>query len=1154
LKIQFLEMSAVLFSPRLFKKELHMKKAFFAFMAASLLTACSSPVLRWIDTPGEKEAQSEGGGRIAGLPGNKEIVSFTFDIPGETVLPFGTTPDSTGKIPISIILPMDTPLNPLTPAVTFIGKSLTPPSGEPGNFSSPVVYTVSAEDGTSRDYMIHVYPKGSDTKAIIRFALDLAQTGFSTLTAEGVIDEAEGQIIVSVPGGTNTGSLTAQITHTGIMAQDPRNGSHPDETFLFTGDFSAPAIWTVTAQDRTTKTYTVTVIKEKRDDKEIKSFSLGLGEEVIIGGEPQPDGKYPILAVIPAGTSSLTKEPAFINYTGMSISPGPAVSLDFDKPVTYIVTAENRSTRDYVVKTVHRELSDASALITGFYIMDPLVEGVIDQAAKTIALQVPSGTDLRTLRPEIYYTGASVSPLAGQVRDFTGSDTVPVIYTVWARDGASNTPYQVSVFVLPNPAQPTVDVPGTEDEQVSVGTNPDGTYNVIIEFPVYIDHPTVNIQYPGLTAPITINENNYNYNYEKIVNIVTVGDEYQVVVVNPPENPPAPPTPPSPPAPPVPLSPDAFIDAFYFTNPAAIGEIGKTDGTEGAGTPGDPYTITVTVPPGTNLRNLGATICYTGKEIVGIPGPNPLKDNARSFQNPVLYTVKAEDGSAKTYQVTAAAAPNNAKKITALSFTELPAEKIKVIISAGPTADTRYPIEVRVPEGTDLGNLTPQITITGVELAGYGFAPAGPGPGTVEASAKVDFSGSGTNPVIYTVKAEDGSSRDYAVTVLHEEPEDDSAEITGFYFTQPLAVGTINGIRKTITVAVPSGTNRGSLSPAVFFKGASVKPGSGSAVNFNGPVTYTVTGISGRTVSYTVVVTPTPSSAKDITRFQFPGIVTTETIIGAVAEDDGTYPISVWLPSGTDLGSLAPGISHTGVSISPEGGIPQNFYGFPRYTVLAEDGSTKTYKVRVYTLSGGNKIITSCIFDEVPVSGGAPPVRVVASIDQTAHTIQAVVPRNADITSGLKPTLTWIGKVLKTPGNSSTTANPFTDTARIFTGSLIYTVEDQDGGSQGYTVTVIPQSSVTVSFTGDPEEEVIRDHSFDKATGLISVTVNSDNVGAPYEWYVNGVKQPVSGSGFSLQAGDGSFIPGQHEIMVSGTKNGLHYTGKVYFVVSGGGL
>jgi hypothetical protein len=1143
-----------------------MKKIFFAFMAASLLTACSSPVLKWIDTPGEKEVQNGEEGRIAGLPEDKEILSFSFDIEGERVLPFGD-PDSTGKIPISIILPMDTPVTALVPQVVFIGKSLSPPSGEARDFSGPVVYTVFAEDGSHRDYIVKVYSKGSDAKAIIRFALDLSQTGTFTLAAEGIIDEAAGLITLSVPAATPTGALSAEVTHTGVSVRDPMNGSRVEETFRFTGNFSAPTSWTVTAQDQTTKTYTVTVIREKSDDKEITVFSLGLGpgEEVIIGAEPQPDGKYPILAILPPGTqSSVFPRIPFINYTGTSISPGPAISLDFNQPVpvSYTVTAENRSTRDYVVKLISREAPDTTARITGFYFMDPLVEGVIDQDAKTIALQVPAGTSLNALRPEIYFDGASLSPPSGQARNFSGSQATadlsaanPVSYTVLARDGTTKVEYAVSVFVTEGPAKPTVDVPGTEEPKVDIGTNPanpeNPSYNIIIEFPIYIDQPTININYPGSNSPITIN-NEVDFDYTEVINNIKVEDndsstEYNVVVVNPPETPPAPPDPTLPP------SSDASIDGFYFTSPAAIGEI---DITAGNGTFAHPYAIKVAVPYGTNVQNLMATVCYTGKEIAGIPGPNPLKDGARSFANEVNYTVNAEDGSAKTYRVSVTVAQNSAKEITALSFAGgIP---VTALIAAGPNAAGLYPIEVTVPSTQSLTGLKPVVTITGKALSSAlgGFnSPYTVGPGAATASVPVDFSGSVANPVPYEVKAADGSSRTYAVTVRNLPSAVDEPEITGFYFTEPLAVGTINQTGKIITVVVPSGTNRGNLRPTVFFKGLSVNPGSGTAMNFNAPATYTVTGIGGKTETYTVMVNPTPSSAKDIVRFQFPGIANTETVIGAVPDADGTYPISAWVPGGTALENLAPAISHTGLSINPAGGIPRDFYGSPSYTVTAEDGSVKTYTVRVGTLSGSAKLISSFIFDEVPLGGSLPPARVVASIDQSAHSIRAVVPHNADI-SALKPTLTWIGKLLRDPGGGTTTANPFTDTGgRNFSGSQTYTVEDQAGGTQGYSVEVIRQSSVSVRFEGEIERRVIADNTFDQNTGVITVTVNSGEVDGPYEWYVNGVKQPVAAgeTSLSLHVGDGSFIPGRHEIMVSGWK-GLHYTGKVYFVVSGGGL
>jgi hypothetical protein len=579
----------------------------------------------------------------------------------------------------------------------------------------------------------------------------------------------------------------------------------------------------------------------------------------------------------------------------------------------------------------------------------------------------------------------------------------------------------------------------------------------------------------------------------------------------------------------------------------AVGTIGKTDRTEGAGTPADPYRIAAQVPYGTDLRNLAATICYTGREISGIPGPNPLKDSARSFVNPVDYTVIAEDGvTSQTYRVTVTPARNNAKEISAFSFTE--AAPTNVMISAAPNAAGKYPIMITLPQGQGFASLTPVVTHTGASIVGEGV-PAG-GPGTVTAPSPVTTFSS-TTPVDYTVTAENGSARTYAVTVRNAAPLEGDIAITGFYFTEPLAVGAINQTANTITVTVPSNTNTASLRPTVYFRGMSVKPGSGAVNNFSGPVAYTVTGNSGQTRPYTVTVISTPSSAKDITRFAFPGISNSETIIGAIPDADGVYPISLWVPPETDISNSRPDITYTGTGITGPAGTP-NFDAPQIYTVTAEDGSVKTYKVTVDIRSGDAKIITSLVFEEVPVAGGS--VRVVASIDQTGHAITAEVPFTADIRA-LKPTLTYIGRSLADPSGGRKTANPFTDdTARDFTGAQTYTVADQKGAEQPYTVRVIRKSSVGVSFTGDAENTIVGSRSFDQSAGVITVSVDTSKAEAPYEWYLDGVKQPVPGDRdtFTLNVGDGALIPGGHELLVSGRKNGLHYTGKIAFTVAGG--
>jgi hypothetical protein len=1097
-----------------------MKKIVSAVFVAFLLAACSSPVLKWIDTP----IGGEDG--LSGQSGSKEIVSFSFGKNGEMDLPFGKSYDRSGGIPISIILPQGTGSS-LTPTVKYIGKSLNPSSGTLQDFSSPVAYTVIAEDNSSLNYIVRVYERGSATKAIVRFALDVSQTGGSVLAAEGIISEEEGIITVNVPAETVISSLTAHVAHTGELARDPRGGSHPETTFTFNGDFSASTTWTVIAQDNSEKTYIVSVVKEKSDAKEIKQFSLGIPDEkVVISGEPRSDGKYPILVIVPQGTPLTAVKNVSVNHTGVSISPGaaPAGGQNFTVPVTYTVAAENHSTRDYEV-TVIENIPNNARQISGFYFMDPLVEGVIDEIAHTIALTVPEGTNLSALRPEIYYNGDSVNPISGQPMNFTsavrdsGRSGTPVTYTVRAQDGSSQA-YAVSVFIAK--PSPVVD-PGAGGGTVDIGIHPDGNHIIIVENPVYIDHPTININYPGSGQTININNNN-------VVNIIRGDNNEYVIIVNPPSGIPS-----------APASDAAQIDAFFFTSPVAVGEINQ-----GAGT------IDVTVPYGTELRNLIPTICYTGKEIAGTPGASPLKDNrGTSFLNPVDYTVRAQNGTTtKTYTVRVTPSSNPAKEITAFYFNGINPDKTTTIIGAQPNADGKYPIEIMVPSSTALhANLTPKITYSGVSIKGPSSYSDSSGPGEVTAAA-VTFSP--TASVDYTVTAQDGTTKTYAVMVRGGDGTEADKEITGFYFDSPLAVGAINQNTNTVTVAVPTGTSVGSLSPAVYFKGKAVKPGSGAANDFSGPVVYTVTAKDGTSRPYTVTVYVTPSGANDITRFDFPGIANTETVIGAIPDTNGNYPISVWVPSGTVLDNLVPAITHTGAGIDPPERTFRNFNVPQSYTVTAENGTTKTYTVTVNALDSDAKIITSFVFSDVPLlpAGTGGSVRVVGSIDQNTHTITMAVPYTADV-SNLAPNITYIGKLIAEPGGADQTANPFTGTPLNFSATQTYTVKDRNGSPQNYTVTVIRQAVVNVSFEGEIDYAVIAGNSYNQSTGVVTVTVNNDGttgVAPPYEWYVDGVGQVFSEPVFTLNVGN--FTPGRHEIMVSGRKDGLHYTGKVYFVVS----
>jgi methionine synthase I (cobalamin-dependent) len=133
-----------------------------------------------------------------------------------------------------------------------------------------------------------------------------------------------------------------------------------------------------------------------------------------------------------------------------------------------------------------------------------------------------------------------------------------------------------------------------------------------------------------------------------------------------------------------------------------------------------------------------------------------------------------------------------------------------------------------VPCGTDITNLTPTIVHTGVSV-------------NPESEETVEF----TDPVIYTVTAEDSSTKEYTVTV--------SAALSSAKDITQFTILGISGIIGTSTIAltVPYVTDVTDLTPTITITGASVSPVSGVPQNFTSPVTYTVTAADVSTKVYT---------------------------------------------------------------------------------------------------------------------------------------------------------------------------------------------------------------------------------------------------------------------------------------------------------------
>jgi hypothetical protein len=149
-------------------------------------------------------------------------------------------------------------------------------------------------------------------------------------------------------------------------------------------------------------------------------------------------------------------------------------------------------------------------------------------------------------------------------------------------------------------------------------------------------------------------------------------------------------------------------------------------------------------------------------------------------------------------------------------------------------------IEISLPANTNITALIPSIVHNGKLI-------------DPDTTVSKNF----TQPVLYTVTADDNSKKVYTVTVRMPLTNDKS--ITSFIFSSadnPSLTDDVTGIitGNTIELKVPNGTDITNLKPSINFLGASINPNSGIAQNFTNPVSYKVTASNGSFINYIVTV------------------------------------------------------------------------------------------------------------------------------------------------------------------------------------------------------------------------------------------------------------------------------------------------------------
>ncbi|MDO6518097.1 leucine-rich repeat domain-containing protein [Zobellia uliginosa] len=183
------------------------------------------------------------------------------------------------------------------------------------------------------------------------------------------------------------------------------------------------------------------------DEKEITEFKFLATDNIVLALDVRATidiNAKTIIANLPSDIPLTALTPKITISKKAVISP--IGEKDFTDSVTYTVTAEDGTTQNYSV-TATSNSSDKE--ITQFRFtgienngVTTDIPGIIDEEGKAITIDMPNGTEITALEPELEIPdNATYEPTGPQ--DFTS----PINYTVTAEDGTSRT-YLVTVDVL----------------------------------------------------------------------------------------------------------------------------------------------------------------------------------------------------------------------------------------------------------------------------------------------------------------------------------------------------------------------------------------------------------------------------------------------------------------------------------------------------------------------------------------------------------------------------------------------------------------------------------------------------------------------------------------------------------------------------------
>lgn len=363
-------------------------------------------------------------------------VNVTKELNNETDILTYTMPSQTGdgtidiaSHTVDITVAGGTNLASLTPTFTLSdGATSVPASGTAGDYTSPVIIAVTAEDGTTtQDWTINVTMLSSET--------DILTFSVTDMVGDATIDAVNHTVTAVVANGTDLFNVVGTWTLSPGATSNPASGV----TNVFLENLSI----VVGAEDGTTlQVWNVAVYAAETSATDILHFMLA--EQTLPATINRTTHEIDIQ--VASGTGLTNLSPTIILPTGATSVPSSGTPGDYTPVVTITVTAQDGTTKEdwriFVTEVGGTPRSDETDILSfSFTGQESLAE--INPSPGTIDIFGPLGADHSSLTPTFTLSdGATADPASGVAGNY---DPLPTEITVTAEDGRTTRVWEVFI-------------------------------------------------------------------------------------------------------------------------------------------------------------------------------------------------------------------------------------------------------------------------------------------------------------------------------------------------------------------------------------------------------------------------------------------------------------------------------------------------------------------------------------------------------------------------------------------------------------------------------------------------------------------------------------------------------------------------------------